>query len=1625
MKTSATTTIRHRDVVAMSVPIVYDVDGDCDRDGLVFAVKPHEPLLRWLRDRLTEGDSRLLRLHLLRQHAQVAVDGLAKLEQMIARLAGGTLEERKILRRLCRDELDDGSSLNARNIPRRRGESDHAHAVRTNLTVTLVETRTALTALTEPPHGTEVGQDEDEAPLAEVDPEAGTALLTLTPAERTSLRNHWRTQLRLLQFALRQQLDAITLDVAKLALQSGMPQRRIRQLMLNDWSDPTMRAAGRPYDRANPLLPMPLVQPLVLRTRLGECLHIRVENQISGRRVGFHAQGEQLGRQDSEQSGEGVRFGDGSHTGANPDSTIPPPDGNHYHRITYTYGATREGVWLVHDAANVDGSQQGTNIHGLFGVIIVEPEGVRWRDPETASRALETAWNDPELDPWLDDKPWDSQLHVDIIDLGEQPGTPQHLDYVDFHSDDVRRSFREFTVFMHDELELHSGVHAGGMHSWMPLSYRAEPMVNRLPHRMRRMVEVTPVEPDEDQQGADRNAFSWRLGKELEDEFWTARTPDGRWLEQISGEEQHHSSWLFGEPATPILRAYAGDPCRLRLVHGGIKETHIFHLHVHQWRAVAADTAPPGAWGVDKNDRPVPHGSQLLDSITISPQAAMTIDPLYGSGSRQHAFGDIIWHCHLYPHFHHGMWGLWRSLDRMVDGSRAYPDGTPCPPLRPLPGRTPPEPDAQRPGFPWFIDAVFPAKSPPPPAPVPEQVVARRRLLGLDPHSPLELAAMPPAVRDGHSPGAIFIDLDGLAEQWNTRARLPSPRIVAYDIESRIDRIDYNLDGWHDPRGCRYRLRRAEIRERDEHGAWQVTASETFELDRDANPLPAFPRANHGDIVELRMFNELRSLSADQEDLGMHPVECGLHVHLVKFDVTASDGSATGWNYLSGASCREAVGPDLPGELPRNVSLHRWVVDEEFGPSFFHDHLLANYRQKHGLWSALIAEPFGSQWHQASNQSRTAWSHPDAVIVPDETTGLPPFREACLSVQDFVPLHDRGGRSLNPPSVLSGVDDPGVMAVSYRSAPMHFRGNDPSLWFSTAARSRPSMHGTPGDPDTAIIETYPGERLRIRLIQGSHEEGHSFQAHGLRWRRDWGNSNSPLVNQQTIGISEAFTLDLDPSAGSAYGVGDHLWHLGGLDDLWLGCWGYVRALQRTPANLARLAPLPETSRTPASPPTVATDPAAANAPVRTFVVVAQRTEHLFRRAELTDPWGLIYRVVEYDCDQDFEDELADARKTGRWRPRPERIQQDDRPLVLRARRGEQIRVFLINLVLDEDPVTVVELPRFSVEVAPPRLFVEHLDEQDRPDRRTVSPQVSLHPSLLQFDVRGSDGSFVGRNPDQTVAPSRVPEAHGEHIEGAGPMVHRSGHAWHDANWREYQWYADEELAPASSSDGPGRVCVLKDMGDVRNHRHHGLIGALVVEPGDVTPWKPGTWQPGCVPAKATGWSGVEAELRTATGQLVAREGAVFFQDGLRQYTGGQPTMPVSDVPLEDENELDSGLKAISYRTALIHRGRPPVGADAEPPLLTVDAGDTVWLRVVGAGDKLRQHALTVHGVVWQAAPWVPGSAWTALASGVVGGWSEDVVLTPQHPGDHAVRTGCYRFGTEMGVWAIMRVRDLP
>ena len=448
-------------------------------------------------------------------------------------------------------------------------------------------------------------------------------------------------------------------------------------------------------------------------------------------------------------------------------------------------------------------------------------------------------------------------------------------------------------------------------------------------------------------------------------------------------------------------------------------------------------------------------------------------------------------------------------------------------------------------------------------------------------------------------------------------------------------------------------------------------------------------------------------------------------------------------------------------------------------------------------------------------------------MVPPTNTGVPPFRDSCLAVGDFVPLLDRGGRPLNPPHELSGDDDPGSMAVNYRSAPLTFRGPDPSTWFTTQhdvppgePAEEPEVEEPEGPeppraaalPDTPTIRSHPGERVRVRLIQGSHEEQHSFVMHGMRWPREWHNPRSVLVNQQTLGISEAFTLDVDPAARSPYGPGDHLWRFNNIDDTWLGCWGLWRvALPGDPA----FPPLPELADPDLAAPTVPVPvravpdrPPASDPSVRTFVVVARRTEHRYARERAHRSVGpdLPPRRVPIDrarrrAAQRGVAALDRAQDRGTARPAgpPGRVGAavpGQRGAPARRRGGPG-------------------LPRFGVEPSPPVLPLEHVDDLGRPDRRTVSPRVSLHPSLLRYDVVSDDGAFVGVNRDGTVAALPGDDSDGGHEEHGGGVVERDGHAFgHDRqNWTEYWWYADGALGaglgrrrprPGVPAGGPGR-----------------------------------------------------------------------------------------------------------------------------------------------------------------------------------------------------------------------------
>lgn len=155
--------------------------------------------------------------------------------------------------------------------------------------------------------------------------------------------------------------------------------------------------SGRIQKKARELFNLPIpqpykeVQPLVIRANVGDTVRINFENKLN-RRASIHAQGLSCD----------VLTSDGANVGFNPDTTT---DG----LIRYTWYADKEGVFLFSDLADTRSNEQGTNVHGLFGAIIVEAAGSSWFDPVTG-------------------EPIDSGLFADIYN----PAKPAFREYAVF-----------------------------------------------------------------------------------------------------------------------------------------------------------------------------------------------------------------------------------------------------------------------------------------------------------------------------------------------------------------------------------------------------------------------------------------------------------------------------------------------------------------------------------------------------------------------------------------------------------------------------------------------------------------------------------------------------------------------------------------------------------------------------------------------------------------------------------------------------------------------------------------------------------------------------------------------------------------------------------------------------------------------------------------------------------------------------------------------------------------------------------------------------------------------------------------------------------------------------------------
>ena len=168
----------------------------------------------------------------------------------------------------------------------------------------------------------------------------------------------------------------------------------------------------------SPPQPYEEVQPLVLRANVGDEIHINFYNLLN-RRASIHVQGLEYN----------VSTSDGASIGFNLNTTTDD-------FIQYTWYAAKEGVFLFSDMADTRSGELGTNVHGLFGAIIVEKASSSWFHPATG-------------------EPLKSGLFADVY----HPSAP---------------AFREYAVFFH------SRRRSNAMVRWKPTCARSNAVISSL-----------------------------------------------------------------------------------------------------------------------------------------------------------------------------------------------------------------------------------------------------------------------------------------------------------------------------------------------------------------------------------------------------------------------------------------------------------------------------------------------------------------------------------------------------------------------------------------------------------------------------------------------------------------------------------------------------------------------------------------------------------------------------------------------------------------------------------------------------------------------------------------------------------------------------------------------------------------------------------------------------------------------------------------------------------------------------------------------------------------------------------------------------------------------------------------
>ncbi len=559
---------------------------------------------------------------------------------------------------------------------------------------------------------------------------------------------------------------------------------------------------------------------------------------------------------------------------------------------------------------------------------------------------------------------------------------------------------------------------------------------------------------------------------------------------------------LFPDDPSNVHHSYLNDHVKMRVVHAGPKEHHIHHLHAHQWLHT-----------------PDSDNSTYLDSQAMGPAYSFTTEIAHGGGgNRNKTPGDSIFHCHFYPHFAMGMWELWRVHDvfeagteidpatgRPTPTSRKLPDGeiaagTPIPAVVPIPTiAMPVMPNVEFQGYPFYIPGVAGHRPPKPPLDtVDDGGLSRHVIVGGTavhhkehlPQFSFEKArldfdkSLVTAQAKSLEEGGTSIEIgamnfhavrthpsftpEGTAANFITNGR---PKVAGAPLADPC----VNDTGGAAGVARTYKGANIQLDIKLNKAGWHFAQSRISALWNDVGPTlegtrppePLFFRANTNDCITFHHTNLVPRVYVQDDFQVRTPTDVmGQHIHLVKFDVLASDGAANGFNYEDGTfspeevierirairkfngctgidsgdsrdgtfTCPKAKPHPFFGTLGAQTTIQRWYadnvlnnlgVDRTLRTVFSHDHFGPSTHQQTGLYSGLVIEPQGSKWRHPetgvffggagvtprADGGPTSWR---ADIITANTAES--YREFLLEFADFQLAHNDQNRPINPPA---------------------------------------------------------------------------------------------------------------------------------------------------------------------------------------------------------------------------------------------------------------------------------------------------------------------------------------------------------------------------------------------------------------------------------------------------------------------------------------------------------------------------------------------------------------------------------------------------------------------------------